>query len=137
MTRAAPLIVDATITQELHDLRDLADAAPLDIQDIRTALHTAMGRRRHRKRMQRQTVAIPGAPWPFFVTYSREVGHGAGACRHMSMSVAREDRVPHPAAVWLIAAELGFLGSIDDCAVWVEDLSRGGRAVNVLQPVPG
>jgi hypothetical protein len=53
----------------------------------------------------------------------------------MSMSIVREGRVPHPDAVWLVAAELGFAGGLDACQTWVEDLRDGGHAINVLQPL--
>ena len=84
--------------------------------------------------MTAQTIRIDG-PWPFFVTFSIETGQPVGPCRHMSMSIRREDRVPHPDAVWLIAAELGFVGGLDSCQAWPERLNDGGTAINVIQPI--
>ena len=81
--------------------------------------------------MTDQSVPIPMA---FVVTYSIEYNHPGGrTARHMSMSVMRDGRVPHPAGVWMVCEELGFHGSLRECTVWLEDLSDGGSAVNVVQ----
>jgi hypothetical protein len=84
--------------------------------------------------MNAQTVVIPG-PWQFFVVFTIETGHPAGTCRHMSLSIRRKDRVPSPAAVWMVAEELGFSGGLLACSAWLERLSDGGIAINVAQPL--
>ena len=53
----------------------------------------------------------------------------------MSMSSRRRGRAPTPEAVWMICEELGFVGSIQQCRVWLEDMQDGDKAVNVAQPV--
>lgn len=57
-----------------------------------------------------------------------------GMCRHLSISVDVPGRVPHPAAVDMIAELFGFTGSRDDRMVWIDDLPHC-KAVNLLQPV--
>jgi hypothetical protein len=136
MTASAPLIIGAAERLALLQLRQAAASAPVDIAALMAAMQTPDGKAAHRAHMTAQTVQIPG-PWPFFVTLSIETGHPVGACRHMSMSILRKGRVPHPAAVWLVAEELGFSGGLDACRVWLDDLSdeHGGVAINVAQPL--
>ena len=35
----------------------------------------------------------------------------------------------------MVAEELGFIGGMQRCAIWLEDLEDGGKAVNVVQPL--
>jgi hypothetical protein len=53
----------------------------------------------------------------------------------MSMSVQRDERVPNPVGVWMVAKELGFVGEMrpDNVTMWLEDLDGHGQAVNVVQ----
>lgn len=55
-----------------------------------------------------------------------------GWARHISISVAATDRLPHPAAVTMIIKEFGFSGNLDNCQTWVEDLGDV-KAINVLE----
>lgn len=132
----APLIITPEVTAALHKLRALAATKPIDMAEAMRLLKTRRGVRLHKERMNAQTVAIPG-PWPFFVTFSVENGHPVGTCRHMSMSILREGRVPHLDAVGMVAKVMGFAGDnpLETCHVWIEDLSDGGKAVNVVQPI--
>lgn len=131
----APLIVTPEVVANLHDLRDRAAKKPIEMQQVMQLLKTRRGARLHKDKMTAQTIRIPGAPWPFFVTFSIENGHPAGTCRHMSMSIMRDGRVPHPAGVWMVAEEMGFSGGLEACRVWIEDLSDGGKAINIVQPI--
>jgi hypothetical protein len=134
MVASAPLIMTAEVRVKLARLRAFAATRPVDVLELAEAIKSAQGDRAYRKAMTAQTVVIPG-PWPFYVTFSIETGQPCGTCRHMSMSIRREDRVPHPAAVAIVAVELGFAGGIEDCAIWMENLSDGGVAINVAQPI--
>ena len=85
-------------------------------------------------RMTAQTITLPLS---FMVTYSVEIGHPAGRCRHLSVSIEQEGRAPGAEAVWMIAEEFGFYGSLESCTVWLEELrGRQSIAVNVVQPFP-
>jgi hypothetical protein len=120
---------------DLHDLRDRAASAPVHLPAVMVAVQTPDGKRRHMKAMDRLTVEIPIG---FLVTLSIETGHPVGTCRHMSMSTARKGAAPTQEAVMMVARELGFVGDLSSCRVWVEDLQRGNgraKAVNVVQPV--
>jgi hypothetical protein len=139
-----PLIIGPDEKVLLQQLRELAALHPVDMPALMERLKTVYGRFLHRQQMNKQTVRLPSAlAAAFFVTFSIEVGHPCGTARHMSMSVKREDlpapeaqdRVPHPVGVEMVAAEFGFAGGLEACAVWRETLSDGGVAINVLQPI--
>jgi hypothetical protein len=130
------IAIDQVAQERLHELRDLAASRPIDMRNIVHRLSTAGGKIKHMQRMTEQTIEIPG-PWPFLVTFSIEINHPCGTARHLSMSVRRENRVPSPDAIWIIAKELGFVGEhpMMGCQIWLEDLQGHGKAVNVVQPI--
>jgi hypothetical protein len=65
----------------------------------------------------------------FRVVYSLEE-QSVGWCRHLSVSVDSENKLPSIPAVEAIMEEFGFTGGINDCLnVWIEN----DKAVNVLQ----
>jgi hypothetical protein len=139
MTVSVPLIIGPDEKAKLQQLRELAAQHPVDMPALMAQIKTAKGRYRHKRQMTRQTIRLPsmlGAA--FFVTFSIETGHPQGIMRHMSMSVLRQDvqgRMPRPEGVWMVAEELGFTGCLEACAVWIEDLSDGGKAANIVQPI--
>jgi hypothetical protein len=136
-----PLIIGATQRAALAMLRARAAADPVDVRSLMSRLATPEGKRAHRDRMTALTVDIPAA---YLVTFSIETGHPGGTARHMSMSINRGSRAPNQFAVWMVCAELGFVGDLDACTVWPEELQRGPDpgdrhiAVNVVQIIaPG
>jgi hypothetical protein len=132
---ATPLILGEVQRQALAQLRELGDANPVDMLPLLERLKTPEGKAAHMRQMTAQTIPIPAA---FLVTYSLELRHPAGTCRHLSVSVERPRRVPSPEAVWMLAVELGFTGTFESCYAYPEDLQRGaGRAiaVNIIQPI--
>lgn len=128
---STPLIIDDAIRAQLHTLRKLAEANPVDMPPLLARLTTPEGKAAHKAQMTQQSVEIPLA---YLVTFSIERDHPCGTCRHMSMSVAREGRVPNEFALWMVAAELGFWGSLKECTLWSEHLLGHGVAINVVQP---
>ena len=136
MVRSAPLIMTAEAIAQLHRLRDFAARHPVDMLPLMEALDDPEKKRLHLKQMTAQTMRIEGS-WPFFVTFSIETNHPAGTCRHMSMSIRREGRVPSAEAVWMVAEHLGFAAGLHTCRIWLEELSDefGGNAVNLVQPI--
>jgi hypothetical protein len=134
MTQTAPLIITPDAVAALHKLRDLAALKPVHVPTLLEDMKVPEKKRRHLEQMNKQSVSIPG-PWIFMVVLSIETGQPAGVCRHMSMSIIRKDRVPSKEAVWMVAKELGFSGGLEACFVYPEDLSDGGKAINVIQPL--
>lgn len=157
--RPAPLMLTSRVVTDLRSLRRLAASKPLRMAVVEAAMATEDGARRHHDQMRRQSVKIPvpGLPemaWrtdggtmvllsagpekhPMFfrVTFSVEVGHPAGTCRHMSVSINRPGRIPSPECAWRIGLELGFEGGLTHCQGWTEEMSDGVMAVNLIQPV--
>jgi hypothetical protein len=127
-----PLLIGEHERIELRRIRRLANSRPLDMKTLPGLLLTPDGKAAHRECMTGQTIAIPAA---YLVTFSIETNHPHGTARHMSMSVQRDGRLPNFAAVWMVAQELGFTGSLDECTTWLEDLQGHGKAVNVVQYV--
>jgi hypothetical protein len=127
-----PLLIGEHERIALQRIRALANERPVDMLTLPALLLTSDGKTEHRERMTEQTVDIPAA---YTVTFSMELHHPHGTMRHMSMSVQREGRVPNGVAVWMVALELGFTGSLNECTVWLENLKGHGRAVNVVQYV--
>lgn len=127
---STPLIFTDEARQQIVALCKLAEDNPVDMVGIDEWIKIPYRKEMHMAQMTAQTMMIPMA---FLVTFSIEHGHPCGPCRHMSMSVQREGRMLHPAAVWMVAKEFGFWGVIEDCdAVWQEELKQG-NAINVVQ----
>lgn len=126
-----PLLIGPDEVQALRALRELASQNPVDMAKLMPTLLRRAGKKKHLERMQTQTIPLPMA---YLVTYSVEFNHPhKRTARHMSMSVLRDGRLPNQQAVWMVCEELGFTGDLDQCAVWLEALSDGGMAVNVVQ----
>lgn len=128
------LIVGPAEIALLLELKAKAAADPIDAPSLHRELKYVAGRKRHMERMAALTVALSTG---FTVTFSIETGHEPGgvSLRHMSMASPREDKVPVPAAVWMVAEHLGFQGSLDECQFWLEHMEHGQRAVNIVQPM--
>jgi hypothetical protein len=89
-------------------------------------------------------IDVPGfsctIPYGFSICFSLEEQPRVGWCRHLSVAVDDPARVPNPPAVGLLMEELGFKHCnlevySPDIHVWTEDLSNGGKAINVLERI--
>lgn len=132
---STPLVIGAAERAALAALRDLAAKHPVDMPSLMQRLASPEGKRAHMDQMNSQSIELP---FGFLVTFSIETGHPIGAARHMSMSSPVPTRTPTPEAIWMVAQELGFVGSLKQCdAVYPEELLRGSEerqvAVNVIQ----
>lgn len=126
-----PLVITEEVREQLEAVVELAKANPVDMQSLMARINTPDGKAHHMAQMTRQTITIP---MDYMVTFSIEHGHPCGPCRHMSMSVGQTGRVPNPTAFWMIAQELGFWGTIEDCnMIWEEPLKGHGQAINAVQ----
>lgn len=132
MKNANPLIIGPPQKRALAALRDRAATDPMDVHKILELVSEPNGMVAHLKRMSTFTIPLPIA---YVVTFSIETGHSVGMVRHMSMSSNRRGKAPTPEAVWMVAEELGFVGSIADCRVYLEPFGKSGKAVNIVQPV--
>ena len=126
------LLIGPAEKAALQALRELAARNPIDMPALLRRITTGAGKQAHMRQMSAQTVSLPT---DFAVTFSIQIGHPVGPCRHMSMSVNRPNRAPHPVGIWMVAQELGFVGAIELCALWPEELQGHGLAINLVQPV--
>ncbi len=57
-----------------------------------------------------------------------------GICRHLSVSVVKKGKLPHPAAVAMICEAFRFTSFPPvDGNVWIEEYEPGRRAINVVE----
>lgn len=126
------LLIGPDEKAQITKLMEQAAAAPVHMPEVMRRIKTVAGKKAHMARMTAQTIELPVA---FLLTFSIETGHPCGTCRHMSMSVNRQGRLPSPEAMWMVAKELGFTGSLAACTYWVEELRGHGQALNVVQPL--
>ena len=126
------LLIGPPEREQLQQLRTLAAEHPVDMVKLMQRLKTRGGKRLHMRQMAQQTIYLPV---DYAVTLSIETGHPCGTARHLSVSIEKDGRLPLPEAVWMIAEELGFVGALEGCALWLEKLALRGEAVNVWQPV--
>jgi hypothetical protein len=128
-----PLVIDEEVKSQIKACIELAEANPVDMPALMKRIQTVEGKAHHMAQMTRQTVKIPFA---YLVTFSIEHGHPCGPCRHMSMSVQREGRLPNETGLWMIAQEFGFWGTLRDCeAIYPEKLEGHGQAINIIQKI--
>ena len=126
------LVLSHDTNVELAELLAAAAANPVDMKVLTEAMKHVAGKAAHKMQMTRQTIEIPIG---FMVTFSIETGHPGGTARHMSMSIDKHGRIPNEHALWIVAERLGFVGDLNDCVMWVEDLEGHGAAVNVVQVI--
>lgn len=78
------------------------------------------------------TIDIPEG---FRVTYTEE-WQPMGLCRHLSVSVADTERVPHPVAIQMLLVEFGFERELGNTQlVYSEVYKNGLTAINIIEPM--
>lgn len=127
------VILGPSEIEALVALRARAEASPTPL-----AVLTSLGEGEPAPGGMNPTFTVK-IPTNLTVTFTHEV-QPIGLCRHVSMSVNLNGRVPHPTAVAMVLPFLGFtqsaktLGSLG--LVWMEAFgAHTQNAVNVLEPV--
>lgn len=127
------LIIGPTEETAIAELIAVAAATPLDVHGIMAA--AGRDQAAFRDAMRTSTIFLPVG---YAVTYTQEVQPNApppGVCHHISISVDRPGKLPSPEAVEVILDAFRMRPLKDAHGVWVEDISPGEKAVNVLQLV--
>jgi hypothetical protein len=130
---AHALIIGEAEREQIAELKAVAAATPRDVHGVQAAADQNMPA--FRDEAHTMTVSLPVG---FAVTYTQEVQPNApppGLCHHISVSVSTPYRVPNPAAVEMILEEFGMRPIAESHGVWIEDISPGEKAVNVIQLV--
>lgn len=73
-------------------------------------------------------------PLGYRVTYTVE-DQPIGLCKHLSVSVPKRGKSPHPLAVQEIMKLFKFDRPLEQCKIWTEEYEKGFTAVNVVEPV--
>lgn len=124
-----PLLIDDTVKARLAQLKEMAETNPVSLHTLQTLTRNPKDvlKMMHMTQMTMQTMN-------FSLTYSVEE-QPLGLYRHMSMSVNKEGRLPNTFALWLVAKELGFWGTLDDCdSIYKEKIwGNVGESINVIQ----
>ena len=71
-------------------------------------------------------------PVDFRVVFSIEE-QPSGLFRHMSVSVSREEKVPTPETIRIIAQHLGFYSGVKEGMIWKENFSGNRIAINFME----
>jgi hypothetical protein len=128
------LIIDAAVREKFARLRARAVAEPVDLRVVGEQITTPEGEVAHIARMRKLTMEIPG-PHPWRLSFSIDLGADNGPVRHLSLSVMRAGRTPNQISLWLVASELGFIGSVEDCDWWLEEIGDDRKAVHLAQSI--
>jgi hypothetical protein len=131
-----PLLVGPDEIDQLAKLRECATAHPIDMIGFTERLATAKGKAAHKRQMTKQTISLPVA---YAVMFTIENGHPRGTIRHLSMALCAPEKgtaaVPNPDAVWTVAEQLGFVGGLNACTLWLADLEGLGKTINIARPL--
>lgn len=74
-------------------------------------------------------------PVGYKVTFSiEEQPAPLGWCNHISVSVMENKKMPNEAAVMAICQSFGFTPTPGNYVLYIEDVSEGEKAVNILVP---
>jgi len=116
------LVIGPEEKEKLKKLKETAEANVLSFQTLMSG--TPIGDNPN------HAIYIPA---DFRVVYSvEEQPNPLGRCRHLSVSVSREGRVPHPASLKMIAEELGFRNdAMVDFAMY-QQLEHGGNTPDMM-----
>jgi hypothetical protein len=123
------LVIGETEKAKIAELRQTAAANVMDAAAMRTA--SGKDIRAYRQMMEELSIELPRG---FLVTYSHDRHPDPyGVVRHISVSVDRANRVPHPAAVDMILEAFGMQPIGESVSVWIEDVGKREKAINVVQ----
>jgi len=125
-----PLIIGSAQKAQIAELREKAEGNIMDTEAMKTAAAADIDR--FRQSMVDQSIELPSG---YLVTYSleRQPDPQLGVVQHVSISVDAPNRAPHPAAVNMILAAFGMATIDQSLSVWIEDVSRTEKAINVVQ----
>jgi hypothetical protein len=128
-----PLIINADIRSAIRSLRERAAARPITLEQGRKLAIQPKDEfhiKHDERNGERPASEFLNLPFGYRIAYSVEQ-QPIGFCGHLSISVDRPGRVPHPAAVEMLAAEFGM--TLQHAHMWLEDFKPDHAAVNVVQ----
>ena len=124
------LIIGEKQRSAITEMRAFAAADPLDPASVMRTAEKDMGALRGF--MGTLSIELPVG---YFVTYSHE-RQPFGLAQHISVSVNRPHKAPSVEAVEMILEEFGMQPLRGSVSVWIEEVNRTTKAINILQAVP-
>lgn len=121
-----PLIIDNNLKDKIGKLVAYAEKHPFTIdnlQDIKKKVREVPGD------MEGYVLLLP---FGYKIVFSIEL-QPAGKVRHLSMSVDEDGKLPNPGVVGEIMKLIGFDNEMEDCTIYMEDISPVRKAINVLE----
>ena len=123
------LLIGPDEKAKIAELRAFAEANPLD--PVSVIALAAENLDNVRDVMHMYSIDVPIG---FHVTYSQE-NQPPGLCHHLSVSIDRADKMPHPETVEMILQEFGMEPIAQSINVWIEDVDDVTKAINIAQLV--
>lgn len=127
------LVIGEAELRDIEELRAFAAATPRDAAGAKATADRNIAA--FRDEALAMSIILPIG---YMVTYTQEVQPNApppGLCHHLSVSVDTPHRAPHPAAMNMILEAFGMRPMDESDGVWLEDVSPGEKAVNVVQRI--
>lgn len=122
------IIIDASIQEELKQLRQFAEENPLCMDDV-------LDMKNRQLILDKRHVAF--VPADYRVMFSIE-WQPKGEARHMSISLVNQPgKLPHPEAVKMIMPLLGFKNPLEKCFIYKEEFKPGHEAIDIVEYVNG
>lgn len=131
------VIIEPNDLEAIQDLIRRAALQPVYMPTLEKRLENPRQRAAHRKLVTDLSIVLATCrPHPLQLCYTIETGHPCGVARHLSVSVVSEERLlPTPFLMETLMPLFGFFGDLSDTTSYVDRLSVGGCALNLLQPV--
>lgn len=119
------LIITNEIRAQIKKVVDFAEANPFTYEDL---MYRMMNPSDAPGLMDSHTCLFKGYRVAFSIEEQAQF-----KARHISITL-NED-VPPPTSVLLIIQEFGFKVPLNGCHVYMEELSNGGGAINIIEPI--
>lgn len=123
------LLIGAEERQKIAELRAFAAANVQDAKHVMDTTREPAAEAAHRDMMDMHSIELPVG---YHVTYSHE-RQPPGLCVHISISVDRPNKMPHPAAVETILEAFGMQPIKGSPGIWIEDINAVTKALNIVQ----
>lgn len=121
-----PLIFDNEVLYKINLLKSYAEEHKISVDDLLDTINKQM---KPVGDYKGYTITIPTG---YRIVYSIEE-QTIGDVKHLSVSVDEDGVLPNPTAVEMIMKEFGFKESLDNCKVFLEQISKNRKAVNILE----
>ena len=121
-----PLVLDNEVLNKINSLKSYAEKHKISVDDILDTINKQM---KPVGDYKEYTITISIG---YRIVYSIEE-QVIGDVKHLSNTVNENGVLPSPTAVEMIMKEFEFKESLDNCKVFLEQISENRKAVNILE----